>query len=103
MQWRSERGLRCVAQLSAPDKRNELIGTCVEERIVSNNKSADSLFDKGRKGRVDVAFSTGASDQNLLPYRAGRHLKVPRQGVSKNWIRWIDKQGNESRRRDQFV
>ena len=57
-------------------QRNELVRTCVEERIVANNKSANSLFDKGRKGRFDVAFSAGANDKNLLPHCAGCRLKV---------------------------
>ena len=57
-------------------KRHDLIATTNEERIVRDHQRTGALLNKGHNCRVDVVLRSGPHDNDLLPERSSRFLKL---------------------------
>ena len=60
----------------AGSQREESIRTRSEERIGAKEKRASPLLDERRKGRVDLGFTRGLEDDELLPDLAAKLVSL---------------------------
>jgi hypothetical protein len=65
----------------ASRQRDEVISLGDKKRTVGDEESAGPLLDERSEGRVDVAFSVGAEDDEVLADRARCRLCVGRLGL----------------------
>ena len=76
-------------------QRDQSIALAGEERIARDKNPADLMLDKGREGRVDIAFAVDVHNINLLSKGARRRLCVSRLGNGSQTC-WVDEHADYS-------
>ena len=87
----------------ADRKCGELSSANSEISINPDHECTGMELDQGFKDRIEVALGARVQDMKLQPERAGCRLQVPRLSLGITGIGRVDEQGNDGRRRDQFM